>query len=121
MASFQRATITTKLLITDLDRASGAREMLTDADSSSINSSNNSSNTAGRTALWGLATTTAAASLALLPFLIVPWLPKRAFGALPYQQTPKHAILDALALLQASEAPALCQRPRSFIDLGSGE
>lgn len=70
----------------------------------------------GRYVLYGGAGVTAVVCLALSPFLVTPALPRRLYGALPYQNTPKHAIDTAIKLL--------CKRglrPGSkFVDLGSG-
>lgn len=55
--------------------------------------------------------------LVLTPFLIVPSLPRRIFGALPWLPTPRHRIARALDAL----APALLARDAVFVDLGSGD
>lgn len=66
---------------------------------------------------------------ALAPFMIVPWLPKRRFGALPYMHTPRKKIdrlFGELLPRHASSTPgagagAGARRPpKRFIDLGSG-
>lgn len=99
--------------------------------------------------VWYLAGTTGALTAALLPFLVVPWLPKRIFGALPYMHTPRKKLETLFELLprHVSSTPAVAasaaggpstwsnrsstraqqqqqrhqqQRPKRFIDLGSG-
>lgn len=68
---------------------------------------------------------TAVTMMALLPFLVVPWLPKRKFGALPYMHTPQKKLRVLFGQLlprhvPASPPPAGRQPPKRFIDLGSG-
>lgn len=77
-------------------------------------------------AVYYLAGATGALTAALLPFMVVPWLPKRRFGALPYMHTPRKK-LDLLfqELLPRHGAAAKASSPRApppkrFIDLGSG-
>lgn len=68
---------------------------------------------AARTAL-GIA---AVGSALLLPFFIVPWLPRKVFGALPWLPTsPRrvNAVLDALR-------PQLVKPGCTFVDLGAGD
>lgn len=54
---------------------------------------------------------------ALAPFHIVPWLPRRTFGALPWIQTSARRVNRALDALPQ----AFVQRGRYFVDLGSGD
>jgi SAM-dependent methyltransferase len=55
--------------------------------------------------------------LAAVPFLAVPWLPRRRFGALPWVPT---SVAKIDALLQS--LPASCvRRGARFVDLGSGD
>eukprot|EP00611_Tribonema_gayanum_P009927 TRINITY_DN1981_c0_g1_i1.p1 TRINITY_DN1981_c0_g1~~TRINITY_DN1981_c0_g1_i1.p1 ORF type:complete len:201 (-),score=33.78 TRINITY_DN1981_c0_g1_i1:431-1033(-) len=86
---------------------------------SDATSSRGASHRAGTYAFWGLAGATAAASVALLPFLVVPWLPKRVFGALPWMQTPQHQLTEVFTLL--SEARSAGRATGTFVDLGSGD
>jgi SAM-dependent methyltransferase len=51
------------------------------------------------------------------PFLLVPWLPRRVFGALPWMPTSRRRVEAALAALP----PSLVGPGRRFIDLGSGD
>lgn len=54
-----------------------------------------------------------------VPFLIVPWLPRRVFGALPYYPTSLRRVKTLLAKSQS-----FLGKPTSslnFIDLGSGD
>jgi adenine-specific DNA methylase len=65
-----------------------------------------------------------ALTLSILPFLIVPWLPRKLFGSLPYMQTPRGRILDALDLVERlgiSSSNNTKQGRRRFLDLGSGD
>lgn len=77
-------------------------------------------------AVYYFAGATGALTAALLPFMVVPWLPMRRFGALPYMHTPRKK-LDLLfqELLSRHGAAAKASSPRApppkrFIDLGSG-
>jgi hypothetical protein len=71
----------------------------------------------------GHAVAAAFASVALLgaaftaPFFVVPWLPRRVFGGLPYYATSPRRVRRLLAALPPSHtAPG-----RAFVDLGSGD
>ncbi|GMH46958.1 hypothetical protein TrRE_jg327 [Triparma retinervis] len=71
-----------------------------------------------------LAAVTATATLALSPFLLTPMLPRRLFGALPYQHTPREKLDVAFKLLSKHGALApetsSSRRRLKFVDLGSG-
>lgn len=54
---------------------------------------------------------------ALAPFHVVPWLPRRIFGALPWMPTSARRVNRALDALPAS----FTQRGKRFVDLGSGD
>lgn len=55
----------------------------------------------------------------LLPFFfIVPWLPRRIFGALPWMPTVAHKVEAALDVLSTHYGPLPGKR---FVDLGSGD
>lgn len=91
---------------------------------------------------WYLGGVTAVATVALLPFLAIPWLPKRKFGALPYMNTPRSKlellfnqmlprhVAGSAAAPSTPGAPRLRHqqqqqmppqgKPKRFIDLGSG-
>jgi hypothetical protein len=90
------------------------------------------------TVVWYLGGATAALTVALAPFLIVPWLPKRLYGALPYMHVPRQKLVTLFQMLprhvqrayphthtrpqQQQQQQQQQQRPRplKFIDLGSG-
>lgn len=80
--------------------------------------------TTGASAVMYLGGATAVATLALLPFLVVPWLPKHKFGALPYMHTPQRklrVLFDQLLPRHVRTSPSTGQQPpKRFIDLGSG-
>ena len=54
---------------------------------------------------------------ALAPFHIVPWLPRRKYGALPWMPTSARRVNRALDSLPAS----FTKPGRRFVDLGSGD
>jgi hypothetical protein len=54
---------------------------------------------------------------AAVPFMVVPWLPRRVFGALPWLPTSARRVNKALDALPAS----FTQPGRRFVDLGSGD
>jgi hypothetical protein len=51
------------------------------------------------------------------PFIIVPWLPRKLFGALPFYATSPRRVANLLAALP----PAYTAPGRRFVDLGSGD
>jgi hypothetical protein len=61
------------------------------------------------------------ACVATMPFLIVPWLPLKVFGALPYMHTPQKK-LDALFTRVLPRLRPATQESSAarFLDLGSG-
>jgi hypothetical protein len=71
----------------------------------------------------GHAVAAAFASVALLgaaftaPFFVVPWLPRRVFGGLPYYATSPRRVRRLLAALP----PSHTDPGRAFVDLGSGD
>lgn len=76
---------------------------------------------------YGFATITVSSTLFLLPFIVTPALPRKLYGALPYQNTPTKHIKTALKLINnriASKPPpnptALPPQKLKFVDLGSG-
>ena len=69
-------------------------------------------------AVRGLVGTVTASILAFtIPFFIVPWLPRKLFGALPYYATSARRIHQILKILPSN----YIQPGRKFIDLGSGD
>lgn len=80
--------------------------------------------TAGASAVMYFGGATAVGLLALLPFMVVPWLPKQKFGALPYMHTPQRKLrilFEQLLPRHVRTSPATSrQPPKRFIDLGSG-
>jgi hypothetical protein len=87
---------------------------------------------AGADAVWYLGCATGIAAAAILPFLIVPWLPRHKWGSLPYMNTPRKKLAKLfdemlprhvntqqqlqLQLQPSRQGPP----PLRFIDLGSG-
>ncbi|GMI27567.1 hypothetical protein TrCOL_g10904 [Triparma columacea] len=71
-----------------------------------------------------LAAITATATIALSPFLLTPMLPRRIFGALPYQHTPRDKLNSAFKLLSkhglSPESSSSHSKRLKFVDLGSG-
>jgi hypothetical protein len=52
-----------------------------------------------------------------LPFLVVPWLPRKVFGALPWLPTSARRVNAVLRMLK----PQHTQPGNVFVDLGSGD
>lgn len=100
----------------DLSAILAALESDSTAEESAVATSAKSTSAglaAARTALGVAAVGTAL----LLPFFIVPWLPRKVFGALPWLPTsPRrvNAVLDALR-------PDIVKPGRTFVDLGAGD
>jgi SAM-dependent methyltransferase len=71
----------------------------------------------GRYVAMGLGGFVVAATAAIVPFMLVPWLPRRIFGALPWLPTSERRVKRALDALPS----AFTQPGRRFVDLGSGD
>ncbi|GMH72207.1 hypothetical protein TrST_g785 [Triparma strigata] len=76
---------------------------------------------------YGLTAVTVSSTLFLLPFIVTPALPRKLYGALPYQNTPSKHIKTALKLINnriATNPPpnptSLPPKKLKFVDLGSG-
>jgi hypothetical protein len=72
---------------------------------------------AGALAAGVLAASVLAGAAFTAPFFIVPWLPRRLYGALPYMATSPRRLEALLSALP----PAYTVPGRRFIDLGSGD
>jgi hypothetical protein len=71
----------------------------------------------GKTVAYGLAGAAAIGCALAVPFLVVPWLPRKVFGALPWLPTSA-----ARVNLMLDFVPAHVVQPgRKFIDLGAGD
>jgi hypothetical protein len=64
------------------------------------------------------------------PFVIIPWLPRHRFGALPYLNTSAKRVAMAMSLIESAvgkgrlgvvASGAGAPRARRFMDLGSGD
>lgn len=68
--------------------------------------------------LGGLGAVVGGITLLAIPFLVVPWLPRRVYGALPYTPTSKRRVALMLDVVHSRLGSLAGRR---FIDLGSGD
>lgn len=91
--------------------------MIPPADASAAPTSNS------KLFLYAFSSFTLVSTVLLAPFLVTPALPRRLYGALPYQHTPASQITKAMSLLRArlaARSPPPPLSSLSFVDLGSG-
>lgn len=80
--------------------------------------------TVRRRVLYGVGTAIGSMCVVTLPFMIIPWLPRKHFGALPYMHTSKRRIDMMLSHSRIQQVKLEKQKRHykaAFADLGSGD